>query len=100
VIIDNLDIQWAKLIFWPTETNAPLLVDPNGILPFPITPQRFQPVRVENGQVRERLGGIENAEPLLGLPTERLPLPDPLAGRKSFRGFVTVAADQFFIIDE
>jgi hypothetical protein len=51
VIVDNLNARWAGLILGPFETDAPLVIDPYGILPFPISLEGFQPVGVERGKI-------------------------------------------------
>jgi hypothetical protein len=94
VVINNLNIRWAGFTFRPSEANTPLFIDTNRMLPFPITLQSLEPVRIEGGQISERIGGIENAKPLLGLPPERLPLANPLAMSELFRGAVTITPDQ------
>ena len=44
VIIDNFNIDWARRTFRPVETDSPLVVDPNTVLPFPIPLQRLKTV--------------------------------------------------------
>jgi len=104
VIINKLNIRWARIILPPPEANPPLSVDPYGILPFPIPLENFQTIGVERSKVSQRCGGVKNAQALFGLVPERLPSTNPLAGRESFRVSVTVAPNQsaglIHIIDE
>jgi hypothetical protein len=44
VVINNLNIDWAKRALWPFKTNSSLLIDPNAVLALAITFQCFQPV--------------------------------------------------------
>src|ERR1039457_2514164 len=37
VVVDNLNIRWARLILQPLKTDAPLVIDPNGMLPFTVS---------------------------------------------------------------
>src|SRR5471032_2684612 len=107
VIVDNFNIRRAGLILppleRPLETDAPLVVDPNGMLPLAVGPQGFQTVGVERGKVARRSSGIENAQTLLSLPPKRLPLADLLASRETLRVPVAVTPDHlvfYIIIDE
>jgi hypothetical protein len=61
VIVNNLNIQWAILILRPPKTDAPLVIDPNGMLPPAFSLQSFQTIKVERGKVAQRRSGIENA---------------------------------------
>lgn len=83
MVVDNFNIQRARRIARPLEANAPPAVDPNGILALAVSLEGFQPVGVERGKVGRRSGGIEDAQPLLGLFAKRFPLPDfsPAASR-------------------
>jgi hypothetical protein len=42
VIVDNLDL--VSISIPPLKANPPLIVDPQTPLPFPVAPQRFQPI--------------------------------------------------------
>src|SRR6266478_2202329 len=46
VIVNNFNARWTGLILGPLKTNAPLVVDPNGILPLAVSLQGFQTVGV------------------------------------------------------
>jgi hypothetical protein len=61
VIVNNLNIRWAAFILRPLKTDAPLVIDPNGMLPLALCLQSFQTVGVECGKVAQRRSGIENA---------------------------------------
>src|SRR5689334_22464870 len=90
VIVDNLNIRWAGLIFRPVKTDAPLVIDPNGVLPLPRSLQCFQPVGVERGKIASGTGSVENAQSLLSLLPKRFPLADLFARCEMLRVPVTV----------
>src|SRR5438132_14139854 len=88
VVVNNLDVRWAGRILGPLKTDAPLTIDTNGMLPLAVSLQGFQTVGVERGKVAQRRSGIENAQTLLGLSPEPLPLADLLASRETLRVLV------------
>jgi hypothetical protein len=53
----------------PVETNAPLVIDSDAVLPSPIAPQLFQSVAGRTPKVRERLGTVQD---------EQFPQHDPM----------------------
>src|ERR1039458_9998188 len=61
VVVDNLNIRWAQLILGPLKADAPLAVDPNGMLPLAVSLQGFQTAGIEGGKIPQRRGGVENA---------------------------------------
>ena len=44
VIIDKFNIDRTRRAFGPLETDSPLVVDPNTVLPFPIPLQPFKTI--------------------------------------------------------
>jgi len=52
VVVGNLDIDSIPLI--PAKADAVLIVDPDAVLPFAASFERFQPVSGKQGQVAER----------------------------------------------
>jgi hypothetical protein len=103
MVANNRNVERPWRFAWPLEANAPLAVDPDGILALAVALEGFQPVGDERGKVGQRNGGIEDAQPLFGLSTERLPLPDFFPGGKPFRIPVTVTPYHpglYTIIDE
>jgi hypothetical protein len=57
VIIDDLYVM--SIARTPSETNAPLVVDPDAVLTGPVTFQRFQPVAGRNAQKIESRRGVD-----------------------------------------
>jgi hypothetical protein len=58
------DFDFVSIAAAPLETDAPLTIDPDAVLPFTVTPQRFQFVAGWNRQVLQSNGCIE--QPQLG----------------------------------
>src|SRR5258708_5804307 len=85
MVVDDLDIRGARSAWTPFETNTPLLVDANGILPCPIAFERFQAIVRQCPQVGKRRGGIQYVQTLPALPTESLERPNELALRELLR---------------
>jgi hypothetical protein len=46
----------------PNKTDAPLIVDPNRVLPLPVCLQRFEPVTGRNAKVVESPGLIQKTK--------------------------------------
>lgn len=69
VIVNNLDVPGIAIT--PVETNAPLRVDANAMLPKPVPAKNFQPVAGRDPQVIEATSRINRdqlgASPLLDL---------------------------------
>jgi hypothetical protein len=53
VIINNFNIRRSRLVRRPTKADAPLVVDPDGILPSAVALQGFQTVGVESSEIPE-----------------------------------------------
>src|SRR5689334_7955913 len=51
VVVDDFDMHGSSLM--PNKTDAPLVVDPNRVLPLPIRLQRFEPVSGRNSKIIE-----------------------------------------------
>jgi hypothetical protein len=52
----------------PSETDPPLVVDPDAVLPLPISPQPLESVPGRDPQVVQPLGGIKHPELPQGHP--------------------------------
>ena len=78
-LVNNLNIQWAGLIFRPLKTDAPLVIDPNGMLPLAFSLQSFHTVGVERGKVAQLRSRIENAYTLLSLAPDRFQISSVIA---------------------
>ena len=57
MVIDDLDIKYVAIL--ELETDTPLVVNPDTVLPLAITTQGFQPVARRCSQEVQRGGGIQ-----------------------------------------
>lgn len=60
MVIDDLDI--FGIACRPSETNPPLIIDPNAHLSLAFAPQEFEPVAGWVTQIIDRYGGIQLAQ--------------------------------------
>ena len=81
MIIDNLDVLRGALS--PDETNSPLIIDSDALLPFPVAAQGLEPVSRNSGDVFQVFCVVEQpqlsardlgnvAEPPVALAVEQL----------------------------
>ena len=61
MVVDDLDLPGIAVA--PYETDAPLLVDANAVLPPAVAPQGFQPVAGRRPQIFEPSGRLDRQEP-------------------------------------
>jgi len=59
MIINDFHIRGARRAIGPCETNAPLIVDPDAVLPLAIALQRFKSVARKSSEIPERSGCLE-----------------------------------------
>jgi hypothetical protein len=57
MVIDDLDVPGFAVP--PNKANAPLLVDPNAVLPLPVAAQGFQAIAGRRRQIVESLRRID-----------------------------------------
>jgi hypothetical protein len=69
VIVHNLDIN--RIAGFPPKTDSPLIIDPNAVLPCPISLQRFKSISWRGNQVSQFRGCIQLPEFALRYPLER-----------------------------
>ncbi len=93
MVADNFSIRRSGFAAGPLKTDAPLVIDPNRMLTFAVSFQRFEPIGIQCGKVAQRFGCIENAQSLFRLPSDWLPSPDCLTRRQPLRVSVAVASD-------
>jgi hypothetical protein len=60
MVIDNLHIVSIPLL--PPETYPPTIIDPDAVLPLPVSLQSLQMVRGRNSQILQRLRSIEHSQ--------------------------------------
>ena len=70
--IHDLNIREAGAAFRPLEADAPLPVDADAVLGHPVALRHFEVVAGQRAQIREARGGVEDIEPLAGLPFDGL----------------------------
>jgi hypothetical protein len=89
VIIDNLDVRWPRRSIRPLETDAPLIVDADAVLPLAIALQRFEPVSRQRRQILKDVRGFEAIELEPSRPLdcrERLRVCRPRIQPSAYRG--------------
>jgi hypothetical protein len=60
VVIKNFNVLSPSL--GPSETDAPLVVYPDAVLPLPIAREGLEPVARWNSQVIQKVSGIDHQE--------------------------------------
>ena len=85
MIVHYLNVKGIGLN--PTEADPPLVVDPNAVLPGPISGQGFQPIPRNRSQVRNGRRRVNVIELSLGHYSDTLKLPAELAPEDLF-GFL------------
>jgi hypothetical protein len=58
VVVNNFDIM--SVSGFPNKTDAPLIVNTDAVLPFPIARQRMEPIPRGYFQVRKKLCGVQH----------------------------------------
>lgn len=56
------DIHIIGIALFPTEADAPTIIDPDAVVSLPISFQSLQAVRRRDTQVLQRLGSIEHSQ--------------------------------------
>src|SRR5438067_1085403 len=97
MIVGNLDFDGVAVV--PAETDPPLFVDPNAVLPGPIALQFLQAVSGRDAQVVKRFGRIDQEQfPECGA-LRRLGKPgSPLPQEQSLRVLVAETPDHRWMI--
>src|SRR5438105_4659179 len=93
VIIDNFDVRRARRSIWPLKTDAPLIVDADAVLAFPITLQRFEPVAGQRRQIMQDVGGFKAIELEPSRPLDARERFHALAGREISCSLIAIADD-------
>ncbi len=60
VVIDDFDFMGS--IRFPAETDAPLVIDADGVLAFPVALERFEAITGRDGEVVEFGDGVNLSE--------------------------------------
>jgi len=93
MVIDDLDVFRAIGSLPPLEADAPLQVNPDAVLAFPVASEGLEAVTGELCYVPEAGRRFENPEALFGLMPETLESRDPLTLREAPGLPVSVAPD-------
>ena len=93
VIINNFHVRRTRRAIWPFEANAPLIVDPDAVLPVAIAVQGFEMVPGKSRKVAQRSCRLEAVELQARGALETGECLDALTGCKSARALVPVADD-------
>ena len=93
MIIHNFNIARSRLPIRPFKADAPLLIDPDGILPGAVPSHGFEPIARQGPQRVERQRGVQDGKPPLSLLLEALERLDEVTLTKSLGLFVLVAED-------
>jgi len=93
VIIDNLDVRRARRSIRPLKTDAPLIVDPDAVLPFSIALQRFEPIAGQRRQIMEDVRRLEAIELEPSRALDARECFHALARREVSRSLIAVADD-------
>jgi hypothetical protein len=91
-MVDDLHI--VRSIVAPHETDAPLFIDPDAMLPAPITGQCLEMIARDAADGGEGRRGMEYRQSAFRLRGEGLELPDALAGEESCRSLVAERLDR------
>lgn len=98
VIIHDLDPDGAGGTLGPFEANAPLVVDADTELPFPIASQRFEAIARQSGQIADRSGGLQAVELEARGTLDRRERLHSLAGSELSGALVPIADDHGLMI--
>jgi hypothetical protein len=90
VIVHNLYILGSSI---PTEADAPLVVDPDAVLPHPVPSQRLKPIAWRDPQIVEPDRCVEQLQLSPGNPFERSKPPDCEVAEEAFGASIAKALD-------
>jgi len=73
MVVNDFDVP--RSVIMPTETDSPLIIDSDTVLPPPITAKFLQPVTGRHAQVVQILRAVEHLQLAFSLCLERTELP-------------------------
>jgi len=94
VIIDNLDVRWARRFARPFKTDPPLVVHANAVLSLSIALQCFETVARQGGQVLKDVGRFKAIQLEPGRSLNAGESFHAFAGGEVSRSLVAVADNQ------
>jgi hypothetical protein len=83
------DLNVTRIRIDPAETDSPLVIDPNAVLPLPATSESFQVIPRNHAQICERRCSMELVQFPLRHPRDSLMFPAELTPEDSFGLLVT-----------
>jgi hypothetical protein len=93
MIVNNFHMRRPRRAIGPCETNAPLIVNPDAVLPLAIAMQRFKSVARKGSEIPERSGCLEAIQLETGGSLETGECLDAFTGRESAGALVPVTDD-------
>ena len=90
-MIHNLNV--IHIAITPFEADAPLIVDPNAVLPFAFTLQQFQMIARRNAQIVQDRGPVQLFQFAKGRPLDIDPTSDAVAFEEGLSVFALEAPD-------
>ena len=90
-IIHDLYVNGTLRPGRPLEADAPLVIDSNAVLTFPIALERFEPAAGQRSQVLERRGGFQLVQSHFSSTGKTLEGLNTLTGGKVARSLVAIA---------
>ena len=93
MIIDNLDFRWTGVWNRPLETDSPLVVDSDAVLPLAIAGQSFKTIARQGGKVFDRHGRVQPVEFQASLPLDAFECFDTNSGSEIPGALISIAED-------
>jgi len=70
MVVDDFNLKDTAII--PAETNSPLVIHSNAVLPFPVTLESFEPICRRNSEIIQTFGSIQHRELAKGDRDDRI----------------------------
>src|SRR5262245_35050341 len=93
VVVNDFDGGGASVALSPFETDAPLIIDADAVLPLSISAQCFEPVTGQRGEISQRRRRLETVQLQLRRTLNSGKSLDSLALGEFASPFVAVAED-------
>src|SRR5262249_23232566 len=93
VVVDDLDVGGAAVALRPLETDTPLVIDPDAVLPLSISAQRLEAVTRQRGEISQGRRCLQTVQLQLGRALDSGARLDPLPVGEFASPLVAVAED-------
>ena len=93
MIVHYLDILRTIGAVWPFKTDAPLIVDPNAVLPFTVAFQTLKTIAREPSQICQTHRRFQDPEAFFGLTAEVLKPCYRFTVGKELSSLITIASN-------